>query len=1277
MSGVPDAARDAHPNLKRQPALTTRGQPTPVRTMQGHTESVQVSAFFKDGRRVVTGSMDGTLRIWDVQNGTLVGGPFEGHRDGVQAVAISPDERRIASGGRDNTVIIWDVDSESKQMTIKSSLMKHRSWVLSVCFSPDGKRVASGSEDKTVVVWDTETGAVLETLKGHRNSVFSVAFSPDGLKLASGSADRTIRIWGANNSEILREIYAHQDLVRSIVWSADGKQVISTSYDKTVKFWDSSTGYLQIGQPCIGHDAWVLSLAISSDGSFIATASDDMTVRLWNTETHQHIANALVHTAGVNCVAISPNGELLVSGDVQGKVWLWSIKDILEQHPAEDHDNGEFTKDHSSLSNHPSESDEVPGIDDNQSLLDILAINPAVRDASITGDLHTAEELLTQEIHTDGNSHDTYANRSLVRARHHEWDDALQDATKSIAIQPSLLGYISKGIALCGKEQLCDAMEAFDLSFVFSNQSPIAIDLVLLIKVVALFNAHCRDEAIRRLKDLATAYQHSHTRSHSIVNSYLRALLALAAFDDGQYSEAADRINDSILGIANWFSRRTLFEPELKTFAVLFGWDMDSLWQTVNQRRCDVFLRADRVIDAVESHQYMMRMIDEDAKVRCLKWSTAFKKNCIVHCVTKGDEAIAVRNYEMAIGLYSAALVLDPSCESLLVLRSKAYIGRNLYVKALQDAEKVIELNPSSYLGYEVKRGALHRAESYDEAMEVFDTMLSKLDAHDRKLRQQYVSRAEVDSAIQKAINHKLENSPRRLLNTSTGDLCNQEGQIKAFKKTTGYRKVLSSSMTYAPLQTEPIEEAVEQYFSWAMLSHRWGSEEPLLSDVQVKSVYDLDPVGETVKLQKFCEVARDAGYCWAWSDTCCIDQNNNAEVSRSVNSMFTWYRHSALTIVHLSDVPPSSTGALADCTWNTRGWTVQEFLAPKIILFYTQNWTLYLDDRSSNHKESDTILQELEKSTGINTRSLIAFEPGMTGAREKLRWSSSRVTTIQEDIAYSLFGIFGIHLPVIYGENKRNALGRLLQEIVARSGDITALDWVGKSSDFNSCLPADITSYKVPPYTPPPLSEDDMQTSVSALRDVVAADSALTLYSVLRNLDHPRFANSRLQLPCIAFLLTEVRLRPDQDQGRCFIYDVKADGLQDLQITTVDSLIEFSPRRPAARQRLLLIRPWNRYDLDLLDSEDESQGLDDQSEPSSPSDDLPLWPARYHEAANPESRRALRLIVHLGQPFSALLLAQQRGGMYKRIASDRNIIAQVKDMVVDNMMNARTLEIL
>lgn len=546
------------------------------------------------------------------------------------------------------------------------------------------------------------------------------------------------------------------------------------------------------------------------------------------------------------------------------------------------------------------------------------------------------------------------------------------------------------------------------------------------------------------------------------------------------------------------------------------------------------------------------------------------------------------------------------------------------------------------------------------------------------QLSHQYTDPSETDRTIREAIQYQLENAPLRAIDTSTGRLCSQEAQIEDFLRSIEYKELLSS-MTRAPLQMEPINEVVVKYFSWVMLSHRWGPREPLLHDVQTMGVYNLGSVGETVKLQRFCITARDAGYRWAWSDTCCIDSSNSAEVSRSVNSMFVWYHYSALTIVYLSDVPPSTrSGALASSSWNTRGWTFQELLASAVVLFYQADWSLYLGDRSPNHKESSTIMQELADSTGINIQSLVTFRPGMVGAREKLQWASTRVTTLQEDVAYSLFGIFGIHLPVLYGEKSQNALGRLLQEIIARSGDISALEWVGKPSDFNSCLPASITSYGTSPYTPQPLLEDEIQTSVAMLQDAVAADSASNLYTLLDNLDPPRFANSRLQLPCIAFLLTEIRRV--QDQGGHYIYDVKADGLQDLQITTTDRLLQFSPDRPLRQMKFYLIRPWNRDDIpwnrDDIEFIEELQGLDDW--PQSPSDDLPLWPARDHEMVNSESYRALRLIARLGQSFSALLLAQQRIGEYKRVASDYTIIAQVKNMVdVDSMMNIRTFEIL
>ncbi|KAG2085061.1 hypothetical protein BD769DRAFT_1397416 [Suillus cothurnatus] len=593
-------------------------------------------------------------------------------------------------------------------------------------------------------------------------------------------------------------------------------------------------------------------------------------------------------------------------------------------------------------------------------------------------------------------------------------------------------------------------------------------------------------------------------------------------------------------------------------------------------------------------------------------------------------------------------LTLNCASSTIFANRSRAKLEQMLWEDALLDAQKVIELEPLSHVGYQLKHMALHGAQRYIEAIEALKVMHAKLaSAHNlqtRKLRNKSISPFEVGSVIRKAIILRLDSAPLRLLDTTTGLLCDREAQISAFKTSTEYNGLLLSIMAYPDLPLGRIKDTMAMYFCYVMLSHRWGENEPLLHDIQDKVVYKLKGAGGLTKLQSFCKLVRHLGYHWAWVGTCCIDQSNSVELQN----------HSTppLTVVYLSDVPSSSkSGALAKSAWNTRGWTVPEFLAPKVIRFYQQDWTLYLDDHSPNHKESVEIMLELEDATGIDAHALVAFQPGMRDAREKLRWASSRVTTVPEDIAYSLFGIFGIQLPILYGEN---ALGRLLQEIIARSGDITALDWIGQPSEFNSCLPADITSYAAPPCALPYLSEDEIQTA-------------------LANMSYPRFTNCRLRLPCIIFPVTEVRRRSGATQETLFTYGVKADGLDDLLITTEEKLIQFSRFRPT-RQTFLLVRTWDRRLLELPDFADDVESLGGWSEPES----LDGSPGE-EELADPEFySQALRLIARLGQPFGAFLLAQQRTGEYKRIASDHDIIAQVKDVTsAHSMMDIRTLEIL
>ena len=158
---------------------------------------------------------------------------LEGHTGFVNSVAYSPDGTKIISGSVDRTIKIWDANTGQCLKT----LVGHSSDVNSVAYSPDGKRIISGSYDKTIRIWDVNTGECIKTLEGHSNVVSSVAFSPDGTKIISGSWDNTVKIWDANTGECLKTLKGHSWAVYSVAYSPDGKRIISGSDDNTVKIW--------------------------------------------------------------------------------------------------------------------------------------------------------------------------------------------------------------------------------------------------------------------------------------------------------------------------------------------------------------------------------------------------------------------------------------------------------------------------------------------------------------------------------------------------------------------------------------------------------------------------------------------------------------------------------------------------------------------------------------------------------------------------------------------------------------------------------------------------------------------------------------------------------------------------------------------------------------------------------------------------------------------------------------------------------------------------------
>ncbi|QRV94610.1 hypothetical protein RhiJN_22628 [Ceratobasidium sp. AG-Ba] len=293
--------------------------------LAGHSHSVTSVAYSPDGRRIVSGSGDKTVRVWDAEKGAQIGDPLAGHSHWVTSVAYSPDGRRIVSGSVDKTVRVWDAETGAQ---IGDPLAGHSHSVRSVAYSPDGRRIVSGSVDKTVRVWDAETGAQIgDPLAGHSHPVTSVAYSPDGRRIVSGSYDNTVRVWDAETgAQIGDPLAGHSDLVTSVAYSPDGRRIVSGSYDNTVRVWDAETG-AQIGDPLAGHSDLVTSVAYSPDGRRIVSGSYDNTVRVWDAETGAQIGDPLAgHSFWITSVAYSPDGRRIVSGSVDKTVRVWDAE---------------------------------------------------------------------------------------------------------------------------------------------------------------------------------------------------------------------------------------------------------------------------------------------------------------------------------------------------------------------------------------------------------------------------------------------------------------------------------------------------------------------------------------------------------------------------------------------------------------------------------------------------------------------------------------------------------------------------------------------------------------------------------------------------------------------------------------------------------------------------------------------------------------------------------------------------------------------------------------
>ncbi|KAK4169764.1 heterokaryon incompatibility protein-domain-containing protein, partial [Cladorrhinum sp. PSN259] len=244
----------------------------------------------------------------------------------------------------------------------------------------------------------------------------------------------------------------------------------------------------------------------------------------------------------------------------------------------------------------------------------------------------------------------------------------------------------------------------------------------------------------------------------------------------------------------------------------------------------------------------------------------------------------------------------------------------------------------------------------------------------------------------------------------------------------------------------------------YAILSHTWGAEE-----VSFQEFADPERRKQKrgfAKIEKTCELAKSRGLHYAWVDTCCIDKSSSAELSEAINSMFNWYRWSSVCFAYIEDlVLPGSDVDFSwlskDVTyrWFTRGWTLQELIAPQEVEFYTRSW------RHCGNKSS--LVDSLSRVTGIDKTILLDNKrlSALPVAR-RMSWASRRQTTRVEDMAYCLLGIFSVNMPMLYGEGDR-AFIRLQEEIAKETDDLSMFAWIESRgpSTANTFEPAEYLS--------------------------------------------------------------------------------------------------------------------------------------------------------------------------------------------------------------------------
>jgi WD40 repeat protein len=332
---LPDGRRALSGSMDRTLRLWDLDTGAELRRFEGHSDPVRAVAVLPDGRRALSSSSDGTLRLWDLETGAELR-RFEGHSKAVMTVAVLADGRCALSSSSDGTLRLWDIETGTELRRFEG----HSKAVMTVAVLADGRCALSSSSDGTLRLWDIEAGVELRRFEGN-GAVTAVAVLADGHRALSGCGDGTLRLWDLETGAELRRFEANHIGVATVALLMDGRRALSGYYGPTMRLWDLETGAeLRRFEE---HGEGVITVAVLPDGRRALSGSWDRTLRLWNLETGAEPRRFAGHGDQVMTVTMLAEGRRALSGSKDQTLRLWDLETGAELRRFEGHSKAVMT----------------------------------------------------------------------------------------------------------------------------------------------------------------------------------------------------------------------------------------------------------------------------------------------------------------------------------------------------------------------------------------------------------------------------------------------------------------------------------------------------------------------------------------------------------------------------------------------------------------------------------------------------------------------------------------------------------------------------------------------------------------------------------------------------------------------------------------------------------------------------------------------------------------------------------------------------------------------